>query len=92
MTPNLTKNELKTFKAIEAENKEKQELKAFTFGEICGYLWDVLKWRLSKPKYIGTRIFIAGKMRTVTSESFDSISVKGLSHQIRKNSRYLKKA
>ena len=63
-----------------------------TFGMAIRRLFAVLKWQFSPKKYIGTRIFIYGKMRPVTGETFDYIFVKGLSHEIRKESCYLKKA
>ena len=63
-----------------------------TFGLAIRRLFAILKWKFQPKKWIGTRIFIYGKMRPVTGETFDYIFVKGLSHEIRKDSRYFKKA
>jgi hypothetical protein len=85
--PKITKADRRNAALIK---KEKAEMKPYTFSELFTYLKEVIKWRFSNKKWIGTRIFIAGKMRPVTHESFEYITVKGLSHQIRKDSRYFK--
>ena len=55
-----------------------------------GYLIGVIRWRFGRKKWKGRRIYIMGKMRTVTAESYEYIFVKGLSHEIRKDNRYLR--
>lgn len=72
-------------------NKPRNIETPLTFSMAIRRLIAVVKWKFSPKKWIGKRIFIYGKMRPVTGETFDYIFVKGLSHEIRKESRYLKK-
>lgn len=55
-----------------------------------GYLVGVLKWRFSPRQWTGRRVYIMGKMRVVTGETYEYFFVKGLSHEIRKDNRYLR--
>ena len=55
-----------------------------------GYLFGVIRWRIVGKEWIGRRVYIMGKMRPVTGETYKYIFVKGLSHEIRKDNRYLR--
>jgi hypothetical protein len=59
-------------------------------GAIIARLWNIIKWRVSGEKWIGKRVYCAGKMRTVIGETYDFIFLKGLQNPIRKDSRYLR--
>jgi hypothetical protein len=60
-----------------------------TLKQMIFRLFKIIRWRLSSKKWIGKRIYIAGKMRAVIGETFETIHVKGLSHELKKDSRYL---
>lgn len=81
-------NHKKTSARPEPKNNEVHIL---TFPQAWKWLIDVLKWKFSPKTWKGTRIYIAGKMRTVTGERYDTIFVSGLKHEIRKDSRYIRK-
>ena len=65
-------------------------MKPLSFFQAVVHLYSVIKWRFKKKEYIGRRVYIAGKVRPVIAENYDSIFVKGLSHAISKDNRYLR--
>ncbi len=62
-----------------------------TWGQLVKHLFAVIRWRVSPKKWIGKRFYLAGKMRTVISETYDHVFVSGMQNPIRKDSRYFYK-
>lgn len=86
MKVKLTKVERQRIK-VETYNQAPQ--KVLTFAESIQMLFKVIWWRFTPKQWIGRRVYVYGKVRAVTSETFGHIFIQGISHAIRKDSRYL---
>lgn len=52
--------------------------------EVLKYLFDVIRWKFSKKQFLGKTVYIKGKYRKVTGESYRFFIVAGVKRALEK--------
>jgi hypothetical protein len=52
--------------------------------EALKYLYDVIRWKFSKKQFLGKTVYIKGKFRKVTGESYRFFIVAGVKRALEK--------
>lgn len=74
----------KKLKTQSIVSKKTNKPEILTFKQACIELWKSIVWRIMPSEWMGKQVYIAGRWRMVTSETYSTVFVKGHNQSILK--------